>query len=187
MLEVANRKSGIILVDIIILRASQFSTMLCNFDQTMNVVNNKFQSFRDFLTNASHDKAKLNNQLYLMTGIIETYYEFISCILEGNLQSRDKQFPRLKGLKNADIVTDQQFSIMDETRKLRNKLLHNLLYEPTAEEIINFHKDCNFHSGPAHLSPEHLDFQFTNSVLNGFCIIDNQLHVTVIDKIFELS
>ena len=153
----------------------------------MNIVNNKFQSFRNFLTNASHDEANLKNQLYLMTGIIETYYEFISCILDGTLQSRNNQSARLIRLKDANIITSQQFAIMDETRKLRNRLLHDLLYESTAEEIIAFHQECNFHSGPTHLSPEQIESQFTNSVLNGFCIIDNQLHETVRDKIFELT
>jgi len=152
----------------------------------MRTLDRKLFEYTDFLTKASHDEAKLGNQLYVMTGIIQTYYEFISCILDNKTKTSNSQAEQLKKLKTNCTITEQQYNIMDETRKLRNKLLHDLLYEPTAQEIINFHDKC-LNNKPQLLAPKQVEGQFVNSILNGYCFIDAQLRSTIGIKFDELQ
>ena len=152
----------------------------------MRTLDRKLFEYTDFLTKASHNEAKLGNQLYVMTGIIQTYYEFISCILDNKTTTSNTQAKQLEKLKNNTTITEQQYNIMDETRKLRNKLLHDLLYEPTAQEIIDFHDKC-LNSSPKLLAPEQVEGQFLNSVLTGYCFIDAQLRSTIEKKFDELQ
>ena len=152
----------------------------------MRTLDRKLFEYTDFLTKASHNEGKLGNQLYIMTGIIQTYYEFISCILDNKTTTSNIQSKQLAKLKNNNIISEQQYNIMDETRKVRNKLLHDLLYEPTAQEIIDFHEKC-LNSKPNLLAPEQVEGQFLNSILNGYCFIDAQLRSEIGKKFVELQ
>lgn len=157
----------------------------------MGVLEDRIQQFRTFLAEASHNEAKFDKQLYLMTGIVETFYEFVARVLDGKVRSREDQAPLLKKLRDDGTIALTQYAIMNETRDLRNKLLHDLTYSPDVPKLVALVKACFDEDwSPAHTAglsdAAAIEFQMTHQVIRGYCVIDNQLQRQIWDALGRL-
>ncbi|MFL1012268.1 hypothetical protein [Flavisericum labens] len=140
----------------------------------MNQLDNKLMNFRRFIEDEANTKS-LNN-LYIMTSVINTYYEFIAQAYNENLNTRNNHKNNLDTILKDGRITQSQFDVMNETRIVRNKILHNLSYLVTAQDVIEFHNNCLPNKNPQFLAPEQVENSLLNAIINGYCIIDNQLY-----------
>ncbi|MCK4866187.1 MAG: hypothetical protein KAT06_12290 [Gammaproteobacteria bacterium] len=142
---------------------------------------NELLSFKDFIVSITRNEAKLKRHSYMATGVIQTYYEYIACILDKKIEmDRSNYSKRLSNLKTKGMLSEQQFEILDRTRLFRNKLQHNLVYKPNLSEVVDFYEKCLPNSNTGDLStPEMLERGYVQGIVNGYCFIEGSLMETI--------
>lgn len=146
-------------------------------------------SFKDFISSITRNEAKLKRHSYLATGVIQTYYEYIACILDKKIEMDKSNYSkRLNKLKMEGVLSNQQFQILDRTRLFRNKFQHNLVYRPTLNEVLNFHEHCLPSSNTGNLStPEMLEVGYVQGIVSGYCYIEGSLMSTIKECLEEID
>jgi len=82
------------------------------------------------------------------------------------------------------LIFKQQFQILDRTRLFRNKLLHDLLYKPEPQEIIDFYSHGLNSNKTGNLSTkETLDIGYVTGIVQGYCFIEGSLRAVIESKI----
>ena len=105
----------------------------------MSIELKKLNSFKDFILKQQNQ----SDGIYLLTLAIESYYELISEILVPNSSRSVTQFKLLEELRASKSITEQEFAIMNETRKFKNNLTHRLDYEPDINFLHDFYNNCS--------------------------------------------
>lgn len=148
----------------------------------MNIPLKKIQYFKDFINNASKLQNNEGNNIFMIISAIESYYEFIAEALIPSSSRSKTQHKLLLELKELELVSFDEFKIMDETRKLKNDLTHRLDFLPDENTYHNFNNNCNIENikkpNDAKNQDELLQ-SLTYSLISGFKIIDKKLFLAV--------
>lgn len=145
----------------------------------MMVEMQKLHYFKDFIEKES---GVLGCNIYVMVLAIEAYYEFASEILIPSSSRSMTQFKLLEELRTLKIVTEQEFVIMNETRKLKNELTHRLDYQIDMKYLHDFCNNCSIKDK---IVPENkedqqeLDGALLDALLKSYKIIDLKLYSKV--------
>ncbi|MBP9493008.1 MAG: hypothetical protein KBE79_07365 [Sulfurospirillum sp.] len=145
----------------------------------MMVEMQKLHYFKDFI---EKERGVLGCNIYVMVLAIEAYYEFASEILIPSSSRSMTQFKLLEELRTLKIVTEQEFVIMNETRKLKNELTHRLDYQIDMKYLHDFCNNCSIKDK---IVPENkedqqeLDGALLDALLKSYKIIDLKLYSKV--------
>jgi len=139
----------------------------------------KLHYFKDFIEQV---EGALGKNLYVMVLAVEAYYEFVAEVLiPGNSRSMT-QFKLLEELRTLKVISEQEFVIMNETRKLKNELTHRLDYEIDMKFLPDFSNNCMVKDK---IVPENkedqaqLDAALLDVLLKSYKIVDLKLYSKV--------
>lgn len=105
----------------------------------MMVEMQKLHYFKDFI---EQEENPIGKNLYVMVLAVEAYYEFVAEVLIPGTSRSMTQFKLLEELRALKTISEQEFVIMNETRKLKNDLTHRLDYEINATFLYDFSNNC---------------------------------------------
>lgn len=145
----------------------------------MTVEMKKLHYFKDFI---EKEQNALGCNIYVMILAIEAYYEFVSEILIPSSSRSMTQFKLLEELRTLKIVSEDEFVIMNETRKLKNELTHRLDYQIDMKYLHDFCNNCSIKDKiiPENKeNQEHLDSALLDALLKSFKIIDLKIYSKV--------
>ena len=129
----------------------------------MMVEMKKLHHFKDFI---EQEDNPLGRNLYVMVLAVEAYYEFVAEVLIPGTSRSMTQFKLLEELRTLKTISEQEFVIMNETRKLKNELTHRLDYEVNLTNVYDFCNNCGVKDK---IIPENKDDQkeLDNALLDG--------------------
>lgn len=139
----------------------------------------KLHYFKDFI---EKEENPIGKNLYVMVLAVEAYYEFAAEVLIPSSSRSMTQFKLLEELRALKIVTEQEFVIMNETRKLKNELTHRLDYQIDLKYLYDFCNNCSIKDK---IVPENkedqdeLDGALLDALLKSYKIIDLKLYSKV--------
>ena len=139
----------------------------------------KLHYFKDFI---EKEENLIGKNLYVMVLAVEAYYEFAAEVLIPSSSRSMTQFKLLEELRALKIVTEQEFVIMNETRKLKNELTHRLDYQIDLKYLYDFCNNCSIKDK---IVPENkedqdeLDGALLDALLKSYKIIDLKLYSKV--------
>ena len=113
---------------------------------------------------------------------VEAYYEFVAEILIPGTSRSMTQFKLLEELRALKTINEQEFVIMNETRKLKNELTHRLDYQIDLTYLYDF---CNNCAVKDKIVPENkddqneLDAALLDGLLKSYKIVDLKLYSKV--------
>lgn len=145
----------------------------------MMVEMQKLHYFKDFI---EKEENPIGKNLYVMVLAVEAYYEFAAEVLIPSSSRSMTQFKLLEELRALKIVTEQEFVIMNETRKLKNELTHRLDYQIDLKYLYDFCNNCSIKDK---IVPENkedqdeLDGALLDALLKSYKIIDLKLYSKV--------
>ena len=99
----------------------------------------KLHYFKDFI---EKEENPLGKNLYIMVLAVEAYFEFVAEVLIPSSSRSMTQFKLLEELRALKIVSEQEFVIMNEVRKLKNELTHHLDYQVDMKYVHDFFNNC---------------------------------------------
>ncbi len=145
----------------------------------MMVEMKKLHYFKEFIEQEEHP---LGKNLYMMVLAVEAYYEFVAEVLIPGTSRSMTQFKLLEELRSLKTISEQEFVIMNETRKLKNELTHRLDYEVDIKVVYDF---CNNCAVKDKIVPEdkedqaQLDAALLDGLLKSYKIVDLKLYSKV--------
>ena len=145
----------------------------------MMVEMQKLHYFKDFI---EKEENPIGKNLYVMVLAVEAYYEFAAEVLIPSSSRSMTQFKLLEELRGDKIVTEQEFVIMNETRKLKNELTHRLDYQIDLKYLYDFCNNCSIKDKivPENKEDQHeLDGALLDALLKSYKIIDLKLYSKV--------
>ena len=145
----------------------------------MMVEMQKLHYFKDFI---EKEENPIGKNLYVMVLAVEAYYEFAAEVLIPSSSRSMTQFKLLEELRALKIVTEQEFVIMNETRKLKNELTHRLDYQIDLKYLYDFCNNCSIKDKivPENKEDQHeLDGALLDALLKSYKIIDLKLYSKV--------
>lgn len=149
----------------------------------MKIELEKLAYFKNFI---EKEKGALGCNLYVMILVIEAYYEFISEVLIPSSSRSMTQFKLLEELKALKLVNEQEFTIMNETRKLKNELTHRLDYIVNISYLHDFNNNCKLTNKRI---PEDKDDQkaidesLRDALIKSYTLIDDLLYTKVCEEL----
>lgn len=149
----------------------------------MKIELEKLAYFKNFI---EKEKGALGCNLYVMILVIEAYYEFISEVLIPSSSRSMTQFKLLEELKALKLVNEQEFTIMNETRKLKNELTHRLDYIVNISYLHDFNNNCKLTNKRI---PEDKDDQkaidesLRDALIKSYTMIDELLYPKVCEEL----
>ena len=149
----------------------------------MKIELQKLDYFKNFI---DQEKGALGCNLYVMVLVIEAYYEFISEVLIPSSSRSMTQFKLLEELRALKLVNEQEFTIMNETRKLKNELTHRLDYIVNIAYLHDFNNNCKLTNKRI---PEDKDDQkaidesLRDALIKSYSLIDELLYPKVCEEL----
>ena len=141
----------------------------------MMVEMKKLHYFKDFIENQKCD-------LHVMVLVVEAYYEFVSEVLIPSSSRSMTQFKLLEELRALKIVSEQEFVIMNEARKLKNEITHRLDYEIDLKFLHDFCNNCGVKDKKIPedaASQDALNYALLDALLKSYKVIDLKLYSKV--------
>ena len=145
----------------------------------MTVEMQKLHYFKEFI---EQEENPLGKNLYVMVLAVEAYYEFVAEVLIPGTSRSMTQFKLLEELRALKTISEQEFVIMNETRKLKNELTHRLDYQIDLTYLYDF---CNNCAVKDKIVPENkddqneLDAALLDGLLKSYKIVDLKLYSKV--------
>lgn len=145
----------------------------------MMVEMQKLHYFKEFI---EQEENPLGKNLYVMVLAVEAYYEFVAEVLIPGTSRSMTQFKLLEELRALKTISEQEFVIMNETRKLKNELTHRLDYQIDLTYLYDF---CNNCSVKDKIVPEskddqnELDVALLDALLKSYKVVDLKLYSKV--------
>lgn len=145
----------------------------------MMVEMQKLHYFKDFIEN---EETPIGRNLYMMILAVEAYYEFIAEVLISGTSRSMTQFKLLEELRALKTISEQEFVIMNETRKLKNELTHRLDYQIDVKYLYDFCNNCTVKDK---IVPENkedqqaLDAALLDALLKSYKVVDVKLYSKV--------
>lgn len=144
----------------------------------MNIPLKKIEIYKNFIENNLKKTPEEGNNLYIMIGAVEAYYEIIAEILIPASSRSKTQHKLLLELKEYDLVNFDEFTIMNETRKLKNDITHRLDYEPPISVLYDFNNNCKIENKKLPKDKEsqsEIEECILFSIISGYKIIEKKL------------
>lgn len=145
--------------------------------------------FKHFLEDICNSQDYENHKPYLLFSVMESYYEYISKVIDGSIECRETQHKRLERLKSGDKIESEVFEIMNKTRIIRNGFSHSLTYFPSDQDIIEYHKIVSPYTGPktgSLASNNEKAFSLNNAIIQGYCVVTTRTNETLMNAVNEL-
>ncbi|NCD10981.1 MAG: hypothetical protein EOL93_00385 [Epsilonproteobacteria bacterium] len=145
----------------------------------MMVEMQKLHYFKNFI---EQEENPLGKNLYMMILAVEAYYEFIAEVLIPGTSRSMTQFKLLEELRALKTINEQEFVIMNETRKLKNELTHRLDYQIDLKYLFDFCNNCTVKDK---IVPENKEDQqeledaLLDGLLKSYKIVDLKLYSKV--------
>jgi uncharacterized protein YutE (UPF0331/DUF86 family) len=139
----------------------------------------KLHYFKDFI---EKEESAVGKNLYIMILAVEAYYEFVAEVLIPSSSRSMTQFKLLEELREHKIVNENEFVIMNETRKLKNDLTHRLDYHVTLKYLYDFCNNCNVkdkHIPEGKDDAKALEDALLDALLKSYKVIDLKLYSKV--------
>ena len=139
----------------------------------------KLHHFKDFI---EQEENPLGKNLYVMVLAVEAYYEFVAEVLIPGTSRSMTQFKLLEELRALKTISEQEFVIMNETRKLKNELTHRLDYEVTLTNVYDFCNNCGVKDKivPEDKENQHeLDDALLDGLLKSYKTVDLKIYSKV--------
>ena len=139
----------------------------------------KLHYFKNFI---EQEESPIGKNLYMMVLATEAYYEFVAEVLIPGTSRSMTQFKLLEELRALKTINEQEFVIMNETRKLKNELTHRLDYQVDLKYVYDF---CNNCAVKDKIVPENkedqaeLDAALLDGLLKSYKIVDLKLYSKV--------
>ncbi|MDD3324503.1 MAG: hypothetical protein PHN38_05225 [Sulfurospirillaceae bacterium] len=149
----------------------------------MSVELEKLSYFKNFIEN---EKNELGYNIYVMVLVVEAYYEFISEVLIPSSSRSMTQFKLLEELRALKLVNEQEFTIMNETRKLKNELTHRLDYMVDVTYLHDFNNNCKLANKKIpedKYDQKAIDESLRDALLKSYKIVDEKLYKRVEEEI----
>ena len=152
----------------------------------MSVELQKLAYFKNFI---EKEKGELGCNWYVMVLVIEAYYEFISEVLIPSSSRSMTQFKLLEELRALKLVSEQEFTIMNETRKLKNDLTHRLDYVINITYLHDYNNNCKLTNKRI---PEDKDDQkaidesLRDALIKSYTIVDELLYSKVCEELAKV-
>jgi hypothetical protein len=155
----------------------------------MSEIETQLQDFKMLLESMCNDNNYRNHKPYLLLSLIESYFEYISKILNKKVSCRMSQEKRLKQLCKLNIIESEVFNIMDKTRVLRNGFSHDLSYFPSDEDIIEYHKIVSAYSDRETRSLNNKEdkvYSLTSAIIQGYAVVTSRVSKNLNNNLKEL-
>ena len=139
----------------------------------------KLHHFKDFI---EQEENPLGKNLYVMVLAVEAYYEFVAEVLIPGTSRSMTQFKLLEELRSLKTISEQEFVIMNETRKLKNELTHRLDYEVSLTNVYDFCNNCGVKDKivPEDKENQHeLDNALLDGLLKSYKMVDLKIYSKV--------
>ena len=142
----------------------------------MMVEMQKLHYFKDFI---EKEENPIGKNLYVMVLAVEAYYEFMAEVLIPGTSRSMTQFKLLEELRTLKVINEQEFVIMNETRKLKNELTHRLDYQVDLKYVYDFYNNCTVKDK---IVPENkedhneLEAALLDALLKSYKIVDLKLY-----------
>lgn len=165
----------------------------------MHFIWKRKMEFENFIRGIASNKIKPFGGLYALITVVESYFELISRVLmdkiglsKADLKRKENNQENLtKDLLNEGSIDEVTNEIFHEVRKIRNDLVHDVLYKPDLRRLQEFVKTCfNSELDPAEiqmclLSEEKLEQIFCNKITEAYCYVSNKHNKQVEMKLAE--
>ncbi len=145
----------------------------------MMVEMQKLHYFKDFIEKQENP---LGKNLYIMVLCVEAYFEFVAEVLIPSSSRSMTQFKLLEELRALKIVSEQEFVIMNEVRKLKNELTHRLDYQVDMKYVYDFLNNCGIKDKSLPDDKENQaqrDHALLDALLKSYKVIDLKLYSKV--------
>jgi uncharacterized protein YutE (UPF0331/DUF86 family) len=145
----------------------------------MMVEMKKLHYFKEFI---EQEEDPIGKNLYMMVLAVEAYYEFVAEVLIPGTSRSMTQFKLLEELRSLKVIDEQEFVIMNETRKLKNELTHRLDYEVDIKVVYDFCNNCMVKDKVVPENKEdqdQLDAALLDGLLKSYKIVDLKLYSKV--------
>ncbi|OUS01110.1 hypothetical protein A9Q81_10090 [Gammaproteobacteria bacterium 42_54_T18] len=155
----------------------------------MNEIEAQLLDFKMLLESICNDNNYKNHKPYLLLSLTESYFEYISKILNKKISCNMKQQTRLIGLLKKNEIESEVFNIMDKTRKLRNGFSHDLSYFPSDKDIIEYHKIVSVYSEQKIGSlndKEDKVYSLTSAIIQGYAVVSSRVSDNLNNNLKEL-
>jgi len=145
----------------------------------MTVEMQKLHYFKEFI---EQEENPIGKNLYVMVLAVEAYYEFVAEVLIPGTSRSMTQFKLLEELRALKTISEQEFVIMNETRKLKNELTHRLDYQIDLTYLYDFCNNCGVKDK---IVPENkddqneLDTALLDGLLKSYKAVDLKLYSKV--------
>ena len=149
----------------------------------MSVELEKLSYFKNFI---EHEKGAFGFNVYIMVLVVEAYYEFISEVLIPSSSRSMTQFKLLEELRALKLVNEQEFTIMNETRKLKNELTHRLDYRVNITYLHDFNNNCKLSNKKIPEDKEDqeaIDNSLRDALIKSYTLIDDKLYPRVLEEL----
>jgi len=165
----------------------------------MHIIWRREKEFEDFIREVASKKIKPFGGLYALVAVVESYFEFMARILLDKIELREADKKKwvhgtaidmLAGKKMRSIDEEAK-NIFHEVRKLRNDMLHDILYEPDLNRLQEFMQNCfdreldRREKEKCSSSEEELERIFCNKITEAYAEISNKYKKQIDEKIAE--
>jgi len=154
----------------------------------MHIIWRKEIKFEDFIRDTVSNIKQPSVALYANVVLVESYFEFITRILLGQFELSEEDEEKWKQAVAIDQLASKKLKIIDKNdkeifhavRKLRNKVVHNIRFEPDLKRLQEFMQTCfNKKLDPADehrcsSSSEELERKFCNQVVTAYAEISRK-------------
>lgn len=109
----------------------------------MHVIWRRECEFEDFIQSIVSDEKHKQKRLYLLVAAVESYFELLTRVLLGKIGGRmPKQEKAIACLVANATISAETAKIMNQVRRVRNSMLHDLLYDLPADRVVEFKSEC---------------------------------------------
>ena len=127
----------------------------------MHVVWRRKADFEDFIGRVASEKTKVFGGLYVLVAGVESYFELLVRVFLEKIKLTESEKKTYKHRKAVNVlsgkeeeicgktmqssprmINEQDESILHEVRKLRNAMMHDVLYRPDLNSLKQFVRDC---------------------------------------------
>lgn len=141
----------------------------------MSIPLEKLNHFKRFI---QEETSPLGTNPYVLILVIEAYYEFVAEALVPNSSRNVTQFKLLEELLSLGLIDKQAYTIMNETRKLKNELTHRLDYRIGVAYLHDFYNNCalpNKNVPKDKTDQEAIDGSLSEVLRKGFALVEGLL------------
>jgi len=149
----------------------------------MSIPLEKLDHFKRFI---QEETSPLGTSPYVLILVVEAYYEFVAEALVPNSSRSVTQFKLLEELLSLGLIDKQAYTIMNETRKLKNELTHRLDYRAGVAYLHDFYNNCtlpNKNVPKDKNDQEAIDAALSEALRKGYSVVEALLDEAAVKEL----